>query len=57
MQRRRRSASEELGPDGKLDINRTRLSAGDAVALEGERLLDHLGGDAAEVLVFHLAPG
>ena len=56
MQRRRRSASKKLGPDGKLDINRTRLSAGDAVALEGERLLDHLGGDAAEVLVFDLAP-
>ena len=55
MQRRHRSASKKLGPDGKLDINRTRLSGGDAVALEGERLLDHLGGDAAELLVFDLA--
>ena len=40
---------------GELDVNRMRLSEGDAVALEGESLLD-VGGEAAEVLVFDLAP-
>ena len=41
---------------GELDVNRTRLSGGDAVTLESESLLDLRGGDAAEVLVFDLAP-
>ena len=41
---------------GELNVNRMRLSAGDAVALEGESLLDVGGGEAAEVLVFDLAP-
>lgn len=41
---------------GELGVNRTRLSAGDALALEGEGLLDLCGGQAAEVLVFDLAP-
>ena len=41
---------------GELDVNRTRLSGGDAVTLEGESLLDLRGGDATEVLVFDLAP-
>jgi quercetin 2,3-dioxygenase len=41
---------------GELDINCTRLGAGDAAALEGESLLELRGGKAAEVLVFDLAP-
>ena len=40
---------------GELDINRLRLSAGDAATLKGESLLDVGGGKAAEVLVFDLA--
>ena len=41
---------------GELDINQSRLSAGDAAALKGERMLDLGGGEEAEVLVFDLAP-
>ena len=42
---------------GELDVNRVPLSAGDAVALKEESLLDLCGGKTAEVLVFDLAPG
>jgi quercetin 2,3-dioxygenase len=41
---------------GELDVNRTRLRAGDAAAVEAENLLELRGGVAAEVLVFDLAP-
>ena len=41
---------------GELDVNRSRLSAGDSAALKGERLLELGGGKDAEVLVFDLAP-
>jgi quercetin 2,3-dioxygenase len=41
---------------GALDVDQLRLSAGDAVSLEGERLLNLRGGEAAEVLVFDLTP-
>ena len=41
---------------GELDINRSRLSAGDAATLRGEPQLELSGGDRAEVLVFDLSP-
>jgi redox-sensitive bicupin YhaK (pirin superfamily) len=41
---------------GDLEVNQTRLSAGDALTLEFESMLDLRGGHAAEVLVFDLAP-
>ena len=41
---------------GELDINRSRLSAGDAATLRGEPQLELGGGDRAEVLVFDLSP-
>ena len=40
---------------GSVDVNGQRLSAGDAVALTGEKSLSIAHGDQAEVLVFDLA--
>jgi len=40
---------------GSVDVNGTRLEAGDAAALSGERRLAIRNGDDAEVLVFDLA--
>lgn len=40
---------------GALEVNRRRLGAGDALALEREELIVLAGGNAAEVLVFDLA--
>ena len=40
---------------GSVDVNGTRLDAGDAAALSGERRLALTNGDDAEVLVFDLA--
>ncbi len=40
---------------GRLEVNGQRLSAGDALGLEGESKLDLAGGEDAEVLVFDLA--
>lgn len=40
---------------GELDVNQTRLGAGDALELDGESRLELNGGKAAEVLVFDLA--
>ena len=41
---------------GQLEVNRQKLQAGDAVALESENRLQLAHGSAAEVLVFDLAP-
>ena len=41
---------------GQLEVNRQKLRAGDAVALEAENRLQLAHGSAAEVLVFDLAP-
>ena len=41
---------------GQLEVNRQKLRAGDAVALEAENHLQLAHGSAAEVLVFDLAP-
>jgi quercetin 2,3-dioxygenase len=41
---------------GALDVNGERLSAGDAVALDGETRIELANGEWAEVLVFDLAP-
>ncbi len=41
---------------GQLDVNGRRLAAGDALALESEAQLTLANGQAAEVLVFDLAP-
>ncbi len=41
---------------GEVDVNGTKLSAGDAARLEGEAALALANGRKAEVLVFDLAP-
>ena len=41
---------------GQLEVNGQQLQAGDAVALEAENRLQLAHGNAAEVLVFDLAP-
>ena len=41
---------------GQLEVNGQLLRAGDAVALEAENQLQLAHGQAAEVLVFDLAP-
>jgi hypothetical protein len=41
---------------GELDVNGQRLSAGDALLIEGESALSLAHGQDAEVLVFDLAP-
>ena len=41
---------------GSLEVNGQRLSQGDALTLEGETMLQLSRGEAAEVLVFDLAP-
>ena len=40
---------------GELEVNGTRLEAGDAAMLEGEAEIALAGGKDAEVLVFDLA--
>jgi redox-sensitive bicupin YhaK (pirin superfamily) len=40
---------------GAIDVNGTRLEAGDAMTLDGETTLELARGDGAEVLVFDLA--
>ena len=40
---------------GEIDVNSTRLNAGDAATIDGETALDLGGGHGAEVLVFNLA--
>jgi len=41
---------------GQLDVNGRRIAAGDALMLESEAQLTLANGQAAEVLVFDLAP-